>query len=87
MRIIFAEKGWEEYLYWQKHDKKIMTKINQLLQSITREGALQGLGKPELLKHGKSAYSRRIDETNRLVYEYNSDEIIIKSCKGHYDDK
>lgn len=86
MKITFAEDGWSEYLYWQTHDKKLVKKINQLLQNIERDGALQGLGKPEPLKYGKSgSFSRRIDETNRLVYEIFDDKIIVKSCKGHYD--
>ena len=59
----------------------------QLLQSIERDGALQGLGKPEPLKYGKSgSFSRRIDEANRLVYEVSDNQIVVKSCKGHYDD-
>ncbi len=87
MKIIFAEDSWSEYLYWQTQDKKILKKINQLLQSIARDGALQGIGKPELLKYGKSgSFSRRIDEANRLVYEIAGDQIIVKSCKGHYCD-
>lgn len=66
MKITFAEDGWSEYLYWQTQDKKIVKKINQLLQSIERDGALQGIGKPEPLKYGKSgSFSRRIDEANR----------------------
>ncbi len=87
MKITFAEEGWSEYLYWQTQDKKIVKKINQLLQSIERDGVLQGIGKPELLKYGKSgSYSRRIDDVNRLVYEVTNDQIIVKSCKGHYND-
>ena len=87
MKITFAEDGWSEYLYWQTQDKKVIKKINQLLQSIEREGALQGIGKPETLKYGKSgSFSRRIDEVNRLVYEVSDDQIIVKSCKGHYND-
>ena len=87
MKITFAEDGWREYIYWQTQDKKILKKINQLLQSIERDGALQGLGKPEPLKYGKSgAFSRRIDEANRLVYEISDNHIVVKSCKGHYDD-
>ena len=54
MKITFAEDGWSEYLYWQTQDKKILKKINQLLQSIERDGGLQGIGKPEPLKYGKS---------------------------------
>lgn len=87
MQIAFAEDGWNQYLYWQSQDKKTIRRINQLLQSVERDGALQGIGKPELLKHGKSGlYSRRIDETNRLVYEISGNQIIVKSCKGHYED-
>lgn len=87
MQITFAEDGWSQYLYWQSQDKKTIKRINQLLQSVERDGALQGIGKPELLKHGKAGlYSRRIDETNRLVYEISGNQIIVKSCKGHYED-
>lgn len=87
MKITFAEIGWDDYLYWQAQDKKTLRRINQLLQSIEREGALQGIGKPELLKHGQKGYfSRRIDETNRLIYEVTDGQIIVKSCKGHYED-
>ena len=85
MKITFAEEGWREYLDWQTQDKKILKKINQLLQSIERDGALRGIGKPEPLKDGKSgSFSRRIDEANRLVYEISDNQIIVKSCKGHY---
>ena len=81
MKITFAEDGWREYLYWQTQDKKIVKKINQLLQSIERDGVLQGIGKPEPLKYGKSgSFSRR------LVYEVLDGQIIVKSCKGHYND-
>ena len=87
MNITFAEEGWHEYLYWQTQDKKTLKKINQLLLSIERDGVLQGLGKPEALKYGKSgAFSRRIDEANRLIYEVSDNQIIVKSCKGHYED-
>lgn len=85
MNILFTETGWEQYTEWQ--DRKIIKRINQLLKSINRDGALQGIGKPELLKYNKSGlYSRRIDEANRLVYEIRNDQIIVKSCKGHYED-
>lgn len=86
MKITFAENGWSEYLYWQTPDKKIVKKIKQLLQSIQRDGALQGIGKPEFLKYGRAgSYSRRIDERNRLVYEISDNQIIVKSCIGHYN--
>lgn len=84
----FTEKGWEQYVYWQTQDQKNLKKINKLITDIKRNGALQGIGKPELLKHDKSGlYSRRIDEANRLVYGIDeSQNIRIISCKGHYED-
>ncbi len=87
MNILFTDTGWNQYTDWQEQDKKIVKRINQLLKSIDRDGAMQGIGKPELLKHDKSGlYSRRIDEVNRLVYEMSGNQIIVKSCKGHYED-
>ena len=86
-KISFDGDGWSHYLYWQMQDRKTLNKINQLLQSIERDGALNGLGKPEKLKHREEAYSRRIDDTNRLVYEVHGDETIVLSCRGHYGDK
>ena len=84
--IGFVDDGWTDYLYWQVHDKKTLQKINKLLRSIERDGVMQGEGKPEKLSYRKNAYSRRIDQTNRLVYEMNGEQIIVKSCKGHYED-
>lgn len=87
MNILFTDTGWNQYTAWQTQDKKTIKRINQLLKSIDRDGAMQGIGKPELLKHDKSGlYSRRIDEANRLVYEMSGSQIIVKSCKGHYED-
>lgn len=87
MNILFTDTGWNQYIEWQGQDKKIVKRINRLLKSIDRDGAIQGIGKPELLKHNKSGlYSRRIDEANRLVYEMSDNQIIVKSCKGHYED-
>lgn len=86
--LTFDSKGWNDYLYWQTQDRKTLKKINSLLEDIKCNGALRGIGKPELLKHGKSGlYSRRIDETNRLIYGIDeSQNIKIISCKGHYED-
>jgi len=83
-RIIFAEKAWEDYLFWQKSDKKTLKRINILLKDILRNGNV-GIGKPEPLKH-RDGWSRRIDEINRLVYLLNSESIEILQCKGHYDE-
>ena len=85
MLITFEESGFADYVYWQKNDLNIVDKINKLLQSISRDGALKGEGKPEKLKHRLGVYSRRIDLKNRLVYKYSEDTITVVSCKGHYE--
>lgn len=86
MKKIWFDKAWEDYLYWQIQDKKIMKKINDLLKSIERDGENNGIGKPEALKNNLSGYySRRIDEIHRLVYRINNEIIEIASCKGHYE--
>ena len=82
----FAEKGWEDYDYWQTQDKKTLKRINTLLKDIKRNGPMEGIGKPEPLKY-RSGYSRRIDEQNRLVYDIDSlENIVILSCRDHYED-
>ncbi len=81
----FSAKGFYDYLYWQTQDRKTLKKINNLLEDIKRNGAMQGIGKPEPLKY-RSGYSRRIDDANRLVYEIDKlQNIKILSCRGHYD--
>lgn len=84
--ITFSEEGWDDYLYWQVQDKKTLQKINRLLKSISRDGALEGEGKPEKLKYKDGEYSRRIDKENRLVYSMAENKILIKTCRGHYED-
>ena len=79
----FEDRGFDDYIYWRYNDLKTFDKINRLLKSIERDGILNGLGKPERLKYG-AGYSRRIDDTNRLVYKIENDTIIVKACKGHY---
>ncbi len=85
--VTFTEKAMEQYIYWQAQDRKTLKRINSLIADINRNGAIQGMGKPELLKHDKSGlYSRRIDEANRLVYDIDAkNNIRIISCKGHYE--
>ncbi len=80
----FSEKGFADYVYWQMQDRKTLKKINRLLDSIERDGAMEGEGKPERLKYD-AGYSRRIDEANRLVYKIEGDTIFIKACRGHYE--
>lgn len=82
----FTKEGFTQYLYWQAQDRKTLKRINDLMEDIKRNGVMSGTGKPEKLKH-KHGYSRRIDETNRLVYEIDElQNIKIISCRGHYED-
>jgi len=82
----FTIEAFNDYTYWQTQDKKTLKRINQLLEDIRRNGAMQGIGKPEALKNIKG-YSRRIDDTNRLIYKIDElENIKIISCKGHYCD-
>lgn len=86
MKLLWEDRAWDDYLYWQTQDKKILKKINGIIRDIQRN-VFDGIGKPEPLKGDLSGmWSRRIDDTNRIVY-YAKDEIIyIVSCKGrHYD--
>ena len=84
--ITFAEDAWDEYLYWQTQDKKTLKKINALLKDIQRD-PFNGQGKPEQLKGITDDWSRRINAKDRLVYAIKNGTIIVKQCKGHYDDK
>lgn len=86
--LTFDSSGWNDYLYWQTQDRRTLKKINSILDDIKRNGPMQGLGKPEPLKHGRSGlYSSRIDEANRLVYSIDElQNIRIISCRGHYED-
>ena len=84
MRLIFATNAWEDYLYWQKSDRKILNRINALIQAIQRQ-PFEGIGKPEPLKHGLSGYwSRRITDEHRMVYKVEGDAILIAQLRYHY---
>jgi len=86
MRVTFAERAMAEYMAWQSEDRKTLKRINALIQSIQREGFMNGIGKPEVLI-GRKEYSRRIDDVNRLTYIGGSEQnVIILSCKGHYEE-
>jgi len=86
MNVTFTVKALEQYIEWQTKDRKTLKKINELITDIQRNGFMGGIGKPEVLKHRKG-YSRRIDNTNRLVYVGDDrGSLVIVSCKGHYDD-
>ena len=87
MKISFSIQAWEEYLYFQSQDKKTLKKINELIKDIERNGALNGISKPEKLTNNLSGlYSRRINGKDRLVYKLENDFIVILQCKGHYGD-
>ena len=84
MKIIWSEKSWDDYLYWQNTDKQVLKKINQLIKDIQRN-PFEGIGKPEPLKHQFSGFwSRRITDEHRLVYEITQKSIAIASCRYHY---
>jgi toxin YoeB len=85
MKLIWSEKSWEDYLYWQSHDKKLLKKINTLIKDIKRE-PFDGLGKPEPLRYELAGcWSRRITDEHRLVYEIAENDLHIVSCRFHYD--
>lgn len=82
--ITFTTDAWDDYIYWQSQDKKTLRRINDLIRD-TQRAPFEGIGKPEPLKGNLSGFwSRRIDETNRLVYEVSDTEIAIISCRYHY---
>lgn len=84
MRLLWEERAWEDYLYWQTQDKKTLKKVNTLIKDIQRN-PFEGIGKPEALKKNLSGlWSRRIDDTNRIVYYQQDETIYIIACKGHY---
>ena len=82
--LIFTPQAFKEYLEWHAEDKKTFKKINDLIRDIQRNGLSNGIGKPESLKHIK-AYSRRINEADRLIYTTDEKQNLrILNCKGHY---
>lgn len=84
MKLVFAEAAWEDCLYWQKQDKKMVLRINQLIRDIQRE-PFGGVGKPEALKHALSGFwSRRITDEHRTMYRVSGDELQIAQLRFHY---
>ena len=84
MKLLFSENAWEDYLFWQKTDKKTLKRINKLIKDIQRN-KYEGLGKPEALKHTLSGYwSRRITNEHRIVYKIENDSILIAQLRYHY---
>ena len=84
MKKIWSDSSWDDYLYWQNENKKLLKRINLLIRDIERN-PFEGLGKPEPLKGNLSGWwSRKIDDANRIVYRVEKDNLEIAQCKGHY---
>ncbi len=84
--IIWSDDAWNDYLYWQKQDKKTLLRINNLIKDIERNGCTKGIGKPEPLSGNlQGEFSRRINDEDRLVYHMEGERIYIAHCKGHYN--
>ena len=85
MKVVFSTRGWDDYLWWQRQDRKLLNRINQLIQDVMRNGN-EGIGKPEPSKHGFQGYwSRRINDEHRLVYKVVDDEVRVAACRYHYE--
>ena len=84
MKLIFAATAWEDYLYWQQNDKRMVERINKLVKEVLRE-PFTGIGKPEPLKHALSGYwSRRITDEHRMVYRVDGNALLIAQLRYHY---
>lgn len=87
MRKVWFDEAWDDYVSWQREDKKTLKRINALVKDIERGNGFDGIGKPEPLRGNlRGFWSRRIDDANRLVYRVKDGVLEIVSCKGHYDD-
>jgi toxin YoeB len=84
VRLIFSERAWEDYLYWQETDRRLVARINSLIREIQRE-PFSGIGKPEPLKHAFRGYwSRRINDEHRIIYKIEGDSVLIAQLRYHY---
>ena len=84
MKILFSSQAWDDYLYWQQTDRKVLKRINDLIREIARS-PFAGVGKPEPLRHALAGYwSRRIDDEHRLVYKVDGDAVVIAQARYHY---
>ena len=84
MKLVFSENAWEDYLYWQKTERKVVLRINALIRDIQRD-PFDGVGKPEALTHALSGYwSRRITDEHRIVYKVEGDAVMIAQLRYHY---
>lgn len=84
MKLVFADEAWDDYLFWQKQDRKMVDRINKLIQEVKRD-PFSGVGKPEPLKHALAGFwSRRITDEHRMVYRVEDDSLLIAQLRYHY---
>lgn len=84
MKLVFHDQAWDDYLYWQQHDRKLLKRLNGLIKECTRT-PFEGTGKPEPLRGSLSGWwSRRLDREHRLVYRVEGDSLLIAQCRYHY---
>ncbi len=84
MKLVFSKNAWEDYLYWQRTDKRILKRINELIKDI-QKNKYEGIGKPEALRHSLSGYwSRRITNEHRIVYKIEHDQVLLVQLRYHY---
>lgn len=84
MKLVFADEAWEDYLYWQKQDRRMVERIIKLIREVMRE-PFGGMGKPEPLKHALAGFwSRRINDEHRMVYRVEADSLLIAQLRYHY---
>ncbi len=84
MNLCFSDKAWENYIYWQQNDSKLLQRVNELIKDIQRQ-PFAGIGKPEPLKFDRKEYwSRRINQEHRLVYKIENKIVYIAQCRYHY---
>lgn len=84
MKLVFADEAWDDYLYWQKQDRKMVERINKLIAEVMRD-PFAGVGKPEPLKHALSGFwSRRLNDEHRMVYRVEGDALLLAQLRYHY---
>ncbi len=84
MKLVFADSAWQDYLYWQDQDKRMLARINKLIKETMRD-PFEGLGKPEPLKHSLAGFwSRRINDEHRMVYRVEKDALLLAQLRYHY---
>jgi len=84
VNIVFAPQAWDDYRYWQTQDRTTLKRINRLIDDICRD-PFEGIGKPERLRYGVQAWSRRISEEHRLVYRVKEPNVLILQTRYHYE--